>query len=413
MNLHRSSFSFPNYHLLADGPAVVVGLPHSFDLCSEIASAETVRLVTAFAHQSGWEKLSGAISRSKAKTIRLLAGTSFLQTEPKVLAEWLELSSTGKLEAKLYHAESPITFHPKVLILEGQRSFAIVGSGNLSQGGLHGNIECAVFVESAALVTELRRWFDDIFSSSAAKPLTETLLENYRLWRKRWRNTAPALDKQRQQVEDEYLAKTAAFMKHWDDAVSAAKEFLKSHDFKDLYKGRTAGGSRIKQALRYPAFDFDKQGWKDFYSVHALGHLIPIYRDSIFTKKDRLQEGLRTLVSQGEGASTVLNEFLSKNGKFHIEGLGLNVVTKILAVHRPLRWAVYNAAMHKALRKFGYIAPRGGSPADKLIAFTQMMERFKLSTGLQDAYALDAFFYHVYEQLKSTGTPSTPRAAIV
>jgi hypothetical protein len=53
------------------------------------------------------------------------------------------------------------------------------------------------------------------------------------------------------------------------------------------------------------------------------------------------------------------------------------------------------------LKKFGYIPPRGASEADKFMAFTQMMDTFKAATGLTDAYALDAFFYNVYEKSKS------------
>jgi HKD family nuclease len=400
MNVHGASFSFPNFQLLPDGPAVVIGVPRSFDLCSEIASADAIRLVTAFAHQSGWEKVAAAISGSSAKTVRLLAGTSFLQTEPKVLAEWLKLVSPGKLEAKLYHAETRITFHPKVLIVDGRRSFAIVGSGNLSQGGLHGNIECAVFVESTTLLAELRKWFDATFSSGPARLLTDPLVARYtRAWKTR-RDVAPALDKQRQRVEDEYRAKDAAFMKRWDYAVSAAKKFLDSPGFKEAYKDREKGGGRIRQALRYPAFDFDKKGWTDFYSIMALGHLIAVRRDTIFTRKGRLQEGLRALVSQGGDVPTILNEFLSKNGRFHIAGLGLNTITKILAVHAPLEWAVYNGAMKKVLKEFGYIASRGGSRAGKFIYFAERMKEFKFASGLPDAYALDAFFYDEYARLK-------------
>jgi len=89
---------------------------------------------------------------------------------------------------------------------------------------------------------------------------------------------------------------------------------------------------------------------------------------------------------------------LTSGGKFRIKGLGLNVISKILAVHSPTKWAVYNDVVDSTLRSFGYVPPRGASRAAKFIAFTRMMEEFKLASGLKDAYALDAFFYHFYDK---------------
>lgn len=397
---HKSTNEVHGISLFPDGRAVVMGIPQSFDLLSELALANTIRLATAFAHKTGWDKLAPAISTSKAKTF-LITGKSFFHTEPSVLEEWLTLSKSDRVEARLY-IERGVTFHPKVLVVEGQSTFAIVGSGNLSWGGLHGNIECAVFVESSALLRELRMWFDTVFfNKAAAAPLTKQRILDYERDWKALRKPTNDLREQQEQLEDEFAARTAAVMKHWDDAVSAAKQYLNSSDFQDTYEGLAKGGVRIKQFLRYPAFDFDENGWKGFYSVLELGHLIPLYRDRIFRKKDRLQEGLRKLVATEGKVPAILDEFLSPNGKFHIKGLGLNVISKILAVHAPLKWAVYNTPVHDALRKFGYAPPRGGSPAEKFISFTQMMDTLKSATGLQDAYALDGFFYDEYHKLKT------------
>jgi HKD family nuclease len=380
-----------------DGRAVVIGIPPSFDLLSEISSANTIRLGTAFAHQSGWEILVPAISVSKAE-IFLLTGTSFFQTEPKVLWEWLKLSKSDRVKAALY-AEKGITFHPKVLLVEGRRKFAIVGSGNLSRGGLHGNVECAVFVESSALLRELLDWFDTVFGE--AKPLRDAMVSDYERKWKLLRKPTKGLHRKQKQLEEEFETKAAAVMRHWDDAISDAKRFLNSSDFQKTYEGRKAGGGRIRQLLRFPSFDFDENGWQGFYSVKSLGHLIPLYRDRVFRKKSRLQKGLRGLVENDADVPKVLDDFLSPSGKFHIEGLGLNTISKVLAVHDPLKWAVYNTPVDVALREFGYRPPRGATPAEKFIAFTQMMDKFKSATGLPDAYALDAFFFDVYGRSKN------------
>ena len=196
--------------LFPDSRAVVIGLPQSFDLLHELAHADTIRLGTAFAHQSGWEILAPAISDSRAEVF-LLTGTSLFQTEPKVLREWLRLSMSAKVKAKLY-AKKRVTFHPKVLVVEGKTTFAIVGSGNLSRGGLCGNVECGVFVGEGLLLAELLCWFDTVFSE--AKPLRDAVVMDYE---RKWgllRKLQKGLYVKEQNLEDEFETKTAAVMKY-------------------------------------------------------------------------------------------------------------------------------------------------------------------------------------------------------
>jgi len=388
--------------LFPDSRAIVFGLPQNFDLLSEIVSAKSIRLGTAFAHKSGWEMLCPQIIDSRAEKF-LLAGSNFFQTEPPILWEWLRLSESGAASAAL-HSNKGIMFHPKVLLVEGHLSFGIVGSGNLSRGGLQGNIECGLFVEKGVLLLQLQNWFDGVFNE--ATPLRHSIVLDYeRNWNS-LRKLAKELRNRQKGLEDKLAEKSVAVMKNWDDALSAARSYLVSSHFRKAYEARVAGGTLIKDFLRYPEFDFDEEGWRGFYSVQEFGHLIPLYRNSIFRKRDKLQRGLRQLVSQESVTLRVLNEFLSKKGKFHIKGFGLNAISKILAVHAPSNWAAYNQPVEKTLRRFGYLPPRGASAAGKFAAFTRMMDTFKSATGLQDAYALDAFFYHLFREKKNPTSDS-------
>jgi HKD family nuclease len=372
--------------LFPDSNAVVIGLPPNFDICKELVSARTIRLATAFAHKSGWVMLSDSISRSPA-TKYLFTGPSFFQTEPYVLSAWLNLCKQGKAHAAMYSG-GVMTFHPKVLIVEGSKSFAIVGSGNLSQGGLRDNVECGVYIKDSATVGEL--WFDELFRD--ATPLTDEGVVDYKRKWDKLQAAAKKLRIEQAEAENEFVEKNKATLKNWNTAVAIAKRYFASPDFSRSYDGLVQASRLIETALDYPNFRFDAAGWKSFYAVWALGHLIPIYRDSIFKEKRRLQSGLRKLVS--EDTRSGLHDLLASNGRYHIPRFGLNAISKILAVHAPKKWTVYNGPVEKVLRSFGYVPPRGGTTADKYFAFTDMMDRFKKETGAEDAYALDAFFLH-------------------
>jgi len=145
--------------LIGEGSAIVVGLPSGFALKEVLKKAEKVRLATAFAHRSGWKHFHQGIKEGTASVFLLiLTGLECCQTEPLLLKDWLQLQSEQpkRIEAKL---ASPKTFfHPKVLLVgfaNQLHDFAIVGSGNLSQGGIGGNTECSVYVQDGDLLKHL------------------------------------------------------------------------------------------------------------------------------------------------------------------------------------------------------------------------------------------------------------------
>jgi HKD family nuclease len=66
---------------------------------------------------------------------------------------------TRSFEVKL--ASSVATFHLNVWIIEhGTEPFGIVGSGNLSRGGLLRNVECGLFTSCPSDLASVNRWFD-------------------------------------------------------------------------------------------------------------------------------------------------------------------------------------------------------------------------------------------------------------
>jgi len=159
--------------LFGDGCAVVVGLPKNFDVSAALRSAKEVRLASAFAHVSGWKHLKGDVEASSGD-IFLLTGLQYNQTDPALLKDWLQLKlSHGDRVNVNLAAQSPF-FHPKVLIVGSpKRKFAVVGSGNLSNGGLRTNCECGVYVDDVQTVVTLCRWFDAQFRRWRAPDLAD------------------------------------------------------------------------------------------------------------------------------------------------------------------------------------------------------------------------------------------------
>ena len=141
-----------------------------------------------------------------------------------------------------------------------------------------------------------------------------------------------------------------------------------------------------------PSFDFDKTAWNEFYGIPALGRLRQVYRDMIFKKQKRLKDGMRYLLNETVAMRQRLAAVLEENGAFHIRGLGLNIVSKILAVHDSQRWPVFNGPVEKTLHHFGYEPPRGVGKVGRYLKFAEVMEGFRVDSGAPDVFALDTFF---------------------
>ena len=99
----------------------------------------------------------------------------------------------------------------------------------------------------------------------------------------------------------------------------------------------------------------------------------------------------------GNDAKGPLSELLNAGGRYHVPSVGLNVISKILAVNYPKTWPVYNGPVAAVLRDFRYKAPRGASRGEKYLAFAKLMRRFVQETGAKNMLQLDPFFYY-YDQ---------------
>jgi hypothetical protein len=82
------------------------------------------------------------------------------------------------------HRDPKSTFHPKLYLFDREAStVAIIGSSNLTAGGLSANIEANVRIEghpASDVIMEARRTFERYFQHELARPLSLAFAERYR-----------------------------------------------------------------------------------------------------------------------------------------------------------------------------------------------------------------------------------------
>ncbi len=105
----------------------------------------TFTCCVAFVGLSGINGIYNAINTSKAHihTFNIIVGVDQKSTSKEALERLLSLG----INAKVYRAP-PRTFHPKIYLFEGHNKCKIIiGSSNLTTGGLYTNVEASLIIE--------------------------------------------------------------------------------------------------------------------------------------------------------------------------------------------------------------------------------------------------------------------------
>lgn len=104
------------------------------------------RAAVAFAKRSGTQHLRDPLSEFDARAAtRLSVGIDLLGTSTEALQDLLGSITNGSLW--VFHNAVPSTFHPKIYVFKNEnRADVVVGSGNLTEGGLFTNYEASLAV---------------------------------------------------------------------------------------------------------------------------------------------------------------------------------------------------------------------------------------------------------------------------
>lgn len=142
------------------------------DFISEIAKDESLHnldVVVAWAKRSGLNPIRNDLTRIRDRgKSRLIVGID----EGGATRQGLELSRMLFTEVHVFHDNGPRTFHPKVyLAYSNKKALVLVGSHNITAGGLSANYEAAIILrlnlpEDAELFDTVRSYVDRIYSET-------------------------------------------------------------------------------------------------------------------------------------------------------------------------------------------------------------------------------------------------------
>ncbi len=152
-------------------------------LADACTGAERVRVAVAFVKGSGLVTAPALEQLMLRGTeVRLIAGVDFQLTDLSAIERFDRPPSAARIYLSGQPAER-IAFHPKVYLIESrQDAVAIVGSSNLTGGGLLNNLEANLVLRGSRddpVIARVREFHDKLWSSDFAVPITDSFRRTY------------------------------------------------------------------------------------------------------------------------------------------------------------------------------------------------------------------------------------------
>jgi HKD family nuclease len=138
------------------------------ELNQSIENCTQLRMAVAFAKMSGYQLIKNSLDSFIRKNGRatILIGLDFHTTDPSVLRElsnYFVIKESFELYCLSGNVNQTATYHPKLYIFSqsNDKTTAIIGSSNLTRGGLENNVEINIEIKTDSFETVITDLQDD------------------------------------------------------------------------------------------------------------------------------------------------------------------------------------------------------------------------------------------------------------
>ncbi|PSK90836.1 restriction endonuclease PLD domain-containing protein [Taibaiella chishuiensis] len=376
------------------------------DKVSELITlADEAYIMVAFLKTSGLKLIKEQLS--KVKKFRVIAGANFGLTEPDALAELLKMAKDDNKAAYLNRMDSKQIFHPKLymFVVKG-KGHLIIGSANLTKGGLNNNNESSLYVQCSIndpVWKEAYAHFMNCVSPDNADILTDRIISIYREYYLKQKKIHDELDK----IPD---LSTNLF---YD--LNKLKSHFDSLDKKQIKKGITEKEKYYMQAKNvldkiilktHPIEEFK-------YLIEELvgkSKMIGLwYSNGMYRGKEKIfnqQEGFRKLVRNikdnlHKSPGDIYEE--AKEISKSIYRVGPNFIGEIMMTYAPEKLANINRNPITVLRDEGGVNLKSHSQSFNgadYEEYNSIVKEIAFKLGMKNMLAADYFFNEIYQEIK-------------
>ena len=134
-----------------------------------ISSADELYILVAFLKNSGLNLVHSDLEEClrKNSSVTIVVGLDLYITDPDALLRLHSLCKEGNGRLFVYKSKAGV-FHPKIYASKGEKYKVIVGSSNLTSGGLVSNTEASLYLSSKSkeTFTDVKKMFKRLSKDS-------------------------------------------------------------------------------------------------------------------------------------------------------------------------------------------------------------------------------------------------------
>lgn len=363
-------------------------------LQTNIAWADKVTICVAFFRNTGLQEILKDLKKKPKGSVKIIAGVGFYQTEPVALMA----AFNNGFKIFLQKEKSKKTFHPKVYLFQkGKKYRAIIGSSNMTKGGLVNNVEMSFAFDSTkdgATIKELKEELEIITNDLENFNQVENklVIENYRVKFEKYKKiVAPAIKRAKKVVEKIHKFEVSKFLRYVNNhRMNLHVEFKrKADDYSESKKEmKIISRKKYKNANQF---------LKDFNEVHFDSAGIRRGEKTYRLYYQNIQK-LIELADKSDTRNMVSTFEKSMKIMKKIKGMGMNNVTEILNVFRPKIFPVLNGRTLSVLQSLGLATDKSSQSfkVDDYLEYVEVMLDIKKQCGFEDFRETDLAISHYY-----------------
>lgn len=386
---------------------------HGETILAGIMSATRIIIHVAFLNSSGLKFLGPALRKAieAGVMVEIVAGLDSYVTEPKALRTIYDLMANRENAVLLLAKNDRAMFHPKFYYWEKDgHAMALVGSANMTNGGLKGNMELSIVTEGEAgdlFFLEVQGYIDSVKASEGVSKATLLSMSQYE---RRYSIFA----KKRREAEKEAAAETPRFGFDEKKLEKYLKEYNQNKEKQVDFNAKRAKYQRAKKLLDSLTSEKikNKDQFLDVYEQlvgakgkRGLWHSGGLFRSkySVANCYDKFLAFLAVIKAKMEETPDVIMESVLPDVR-NINGMGLNVLTETMNTYAPKRFSVLNRNPVTSLaclgfEKFGSLGKHSFS-GRKYSKFNNLILELARLCEFDDLSQVDHFLDFVYWKTK-------------
>jgi len=376
---------------------------HTETINQLISRADTLLIAVAFLKVSGLKLLVDELKKAvnRGCKVTMIVGQDFCITEPKALEDLFNIGKGNKGFNAYMLPQRKATYHPKMYLgIAREKATLVIGSANLTGGGLDSNIELSTAIEmspDSPTVINAVKWFNNVANDKNIIKIDSLSISQYKatfkVFEKINRKAQKEIRKELSDISFLNLARISQYLKEYE-----ADEKQQADWERKIANYRTA--KRVLNNLISGKITSKKE-FVALYDrlINELWHSAGLPRGRTDVEK-RYKKVIELVAYVKENIALSPADLFSKSHDkiIDIKRFGVNKLTEIFNTYSPSKFSVLNQLSVNAMRNLGFSTKSDAQNfnAKDYAEFNLTLLELNKHCGFKDLAQVDHFLNYIY-----------------